>query len=184
MITLDEELIEDLRNRALTDPHAMEELLAQLRPLVLQRCTRMLPCPADGEEASQDALLAIATRLSSFDGTGSFIGWVVVVASNAARGTYRSLKRRSPEHLDDQVRERVDPRTTSVIAGSRLDLLDALEDLEAQHPELVESFVLRDLGSLSYAEIAEQTRAPLGTVQARIHRARQFVRTRLVPKEY
>lgn len=183
MITLDEKLLDELRLRALTDPHAMEELLAQLRPLVLQRCRRMLPCPADAEEASQDALLAIATHLSTFSGTGSFLGWVVVVASNAARGTYRSLKRRSREHLQDQERERIDPRTTSVIAGSRLDLLDALEDLEAEHPELVASFVLRDLGALSYAEIAEQTRVPLGTVQARIHRARQFVRARLMPKE-
>ena len=68
MITLDEGLIDELRIRALNDPHAMEELLAQLRPLVLQRCTRMLPCGADAEEASQDALLAIATRLSSFSG--------------------------------------------------------------------------------------------------------------------
>lgn len=184
MITLDEGLIDELRIRALHDPHAMEELLAQLRPLVLQRCTRMLPCGADAEEASQDALLAIATRLSSFSGSGTFIGWVVVVASNAARGTYRSLKRRSREDPHDEARERADPRTTSVIAGSRLDLLDALEDLEAQHPELVQSFVLRDLGALSYAEIAEQLRVPLGTVQARIHRARQFVRARLVPQDY
>lgn len=183
MPPLDEEWIDELRRRALVEPHAMDELLTQRRPLVLRRCTRMLPCQADAEEASQDALLAIATRLSTFNGSGSFTGWVVVVASNAARGTYRSLKRRSRELAHDPGLEHIDPRTTSVIAGSRLDLLDALEDLEAKHPELVEPFVLRDLGALSYAEIAEQTRAPLGTVQARIHRARRFVRARLVPKD-
>jgi RNA polymerase sigma-70 factor (ECF subfamily) len=72
-----------------------------------------------------------------------------------------------------------DPRTTSVIAGTRLDLLEALLDLERRHPALVESFVLRDLGELSYAEIAAVTASPLGTVKDRIHQARKFVQPRL-----
>jgi RNA polymerase sigma-70 factor (ECF subfamily) len=66
-----------------------------------------------------------------------------------------------------------------VIAGTRLDLLDALDDLERSHPVLVESFVLRDLGELSYQEIAEVTGTRLGTVKDRIHRARRFVEPRL-----
>lgn len=72
-----------------------------------------------------------------------------------------------------------DPCTTSVIARTRLDLLDALDELEQRHPALVESFVLRDLGELSYEEIAEVTRTRLGTVKDRIRRARGFVKPRL-----
>jgi RNA polymerase sigma factor (sigma-70 family) len=181
MARVDDVRVEELRNRALTDPSAMEDLLAALQPLVLARCARLLLYPADAEEAAQDALLTVATRLGTFRGTGSFTGWVVVVASNAARGTYRSLKRRHQERPDLDLVEPVDPRTTSVIAGSRLDLLDAVEQLEAAHPELVESFVLRDLAGLTYAEVATETGVPLGTAQARVHRGRQFVRRRLLP---
>lgn len=79
--------------------------------------------------------------------------------------------------------EAVDPRTTSVIAGSRLDLLEALSELEAAHPELAEALVLRDLAALSYAEVARWTGVPLGTAQARIHRARKFMRPRLSVRE-
>jgi RNA polymerase sigma factor (sigma-70 family) len=181
MLDLDTPGVDELRARALTDADAMEQLLAQLRPLVLARCSRLLPCPADAEEAAQDALLAVATRLQTFRGTGSFTGWVVVVASNAARGTYRSLKRRSAEQGRTEMAEPVEPRTTSVIAGSRLDLLDALEQLEQAHPELVQAFVLRDLAGLTYSEVATETGVPLGTAQARVHRGRQFVRRRLRP---
>ena len=97
----------------------------------MRRCARFLPCREDAEEAAQDALIAIATKLSSFSGTGSFIGWVTVVASNSARSTYRSLKRRGGEQAVEHLPENFDPRTTSVIAGSRIDLMEALEQLEA-----------------------------------------------------
>lgn len=161
------------------DRDAQHELLTRLQPLVMRRCARILPHRADAEEAAQDALLAVATRLHTWSGAGSFLGWVTVVAANSARSTYRSLCRRS-ETAVEYLPERPDPRTTSVIAGSRLDLLDAVEQLEAQRPVLVEAFVLRDLGTLSYDEIAEQLGVPLGTVKARIHDARAFVRERLL----
>jgi RNA polymerase sigma-70 factor (ECF subfamily) len=48
-----------------------------------------------------------------------------------------------------------------------------------EHPETAEAFVLRDIGSLPYEEIAELTHTPLGTVKARIHTARGFVRGKL-----
>ena len=68
-----------------------------------------------------------------------------------------------------------DPRTTSVIAGSRLDFLEALETLGVDHPALVEPLLLRDIQELEYADIATLLEIPVGTVKSRIHSARQFV---------
>ena len=62
-----------------------------------------------------------------------------------------------------------------IFAGSRLDLLEALEALESNHPQLVQPLVLRDLGAMTYAEIAAELSVPLGTVKARIHQARKEV---------
>lgn len=101
------------------------------------------------------------------------------ITSNCARATYGTLKRRWAERAEPELRETPDPRTTSVIAGSRLDLLEALDALERLHPELVDPVVLRDLADLSYAEVAAQIGAPLGNVKARIHDARIFLRRRL-----
>ncbi|CAI9411843.1 RNA polymerase sigma factor [Nocardioides sp. T2.26MG-1] len=173
----DADLLDALVARARDgDQAALEELLARIRPMVLGRCRRFLPYPEDAEEAAQDALLTIATKLDQFTGRGSFRGWVVVVTSNAARGTYRSLRRRAGERTADLLPEQPDPRTTSVIAGTRLDLLDALEELEGRSPTVVEPFVLRDLGGLTYDEIAAATGAPMSAVKDRIHRARTQLR--------
>lgn len=171
---------DDLVGRARAgDSHAMEDLLAAVRPIVLRRCSKFLPYTQDAEEAAQETLLTIATRLGDFAGRGSFPGWVTVIASRQALQTYRSMKRRFGETSAQLVGESPDPRTTSVIAGTRLDLLDAIERLQRDHPSAVEAFVLRDLGALPYDEIAELTGTPVGTVKARIHTARGHVRANL-----
>ena len=124
-------------------------------------------------------LLKVATRIGTFEGRSRFSTWLHEVTANQARQTYRSLRRRAAERTTDVPVERPDPRTTSVIAGSRLDLLDALERLEAEHPDLVRAFVLRDLADLDYAEIARLLEVPVGTMKARIHYARRYVRESL-----
>ncbi|TDW70066.1 RNA polymerase sigma factor [Kribbella pratensis] len=174
------EELEELAARAASgDKTVLPQLLQAIRPQVQRRVAKFLPYREDAEEAVQDTLLQVANKVHTFKGTGSFAGWVTVVATNQARQTYRSLKRRSVEQSAEVLPESVDPRTTSVIAGSRLDLLEALESLESSHPQLVQPLVLRDLGALSYAEIADELDVPLGTVKARIHQARKAVAERL-----
>ena len=158
------------------DTAALDQLLALIEPRVMRICARMLPCRQDAEEACQDALLRVATKIDTFRGGSKFTTWLYTVAGNSARTTYRSLKRRSVESPVDELPTHADPRTTSVIAGSRIDLLEALETMEASRPELVEPLVLRDIAQLDYAEIARQLDQPLGTVKSRIHHARQYLR--------
>ena len=71
--------------------------------------------------------------------------------------------------------QKPDARRVSVIAGSRLDLLDAMESLEASKPDLAQALVLRDIVQLDYNEVAEQLGIPLGTAKSRIHQARKYV---------
>lgn len=167
------------RLAAAGDRGALEDLLAAVEPRVHRICARMLLHPQDAEEASQDALLLVARKIHTFGGRSRFTTWLHAVASNSARSTYRSLRRRAAERATDELPTTADPRTTSVIAGSRLDLLDALETLAEQSPELVEPLVLRDVQELDYGEIARLLDLPLGTVKSRIHAARQAVRPML-----
>ena len=162
------------------DPRALDELLARVRPTVLRQCWRMLPCKEDAEEACQDALLQVSRTIDRFEGRSRFTTWLHVVVANCARQTYRRLKRRASERAAvAPTVDPADPRTTSVIAGTRLDLLDALERLEADRPELVTPIVMRDVCELSYDDIAAQLGLPLGTVKSRIHQARGHVRRSL-----
>ena len=158
------------------DAAALDELLADIQPRVRRICGRMLLFPEDAEEAAQDALLLVATKIGTFEGRSRFSTWLHAVASNSARQTYRSLKRRAAERPTDELPPYADPRTTSVIAGSRLDLLEALDAVGSARPELVEPLVLRDVQELDYNEIAALLDVPLGTVKSRIHAARTAVR--------
>jgi len=163
------------RRAADGDSEALDELLALIQPRVRRICGRMLLYPQDAEEACQDALMLVATRIHTFAGRSRFTTWLHAVAANSARSTYRSLRRRASELPSDELPPNIDPRTTSVIAGSRLDLLDALEVLASSHPLLVEPLVLRDIQELDYNEIALLMDLPLGTVKSRIHQARKTV---------
>jgi RNA polymerase sigma-70 factor (ECF subfamily) len=98
-----------------------------------------------------------------------------VVAMNSARTTYRRMKNQAISS-DILPMEKPDPRTTSVIAGTRLDLLDAMETIERDHPQYVEPLILRDVYGMSYDDIAQQVGAPIGTVKAQIHHGRKLAR--------
>ena len=74
------------------------------------------------------------------------------------------------------VPEVADPRRVSVIAGTRLDLVDALERLRVDAPHVVDAVVLRDLMGVGYAESADHVGVPTGTVKSRIHHGRTALR--------
>ncbi|QBI52501.1 ECF RNA polymerase sigma factor SigE [Streptomonospora litoralis] len=174
--------LEDLARRARDgDSASLDELLRRIQPEVLRRCARFLPYRQDAEEACQDALLRVARNIGGFKGDSLFTTWLYTVVSNSARQTYRSMKRRSAElpTESDRIPNQRDPRTTSVIAGSRIDLLEALDQLERDRPNLVAPLVLRDLCQMDYKEIATELDLALGTVKSRIHEGRKHVRASL-----
>jgi RNA polymerase sigma-70 factor (ECF subfamily) len=175
---LDQAPTEDLARRAAAgDSAALDRLLTEIRPEVVRRCGRFLPCREDAEEAAQDVLLQVARHIARFEGRSRFSTWLYTVVANCCRQKYRELKRRAAEQpAAIEPSHAVDPRTTSVIAGSRVDLLEALDRLERTHPHLVAPLVYRDICQLDYAEVAERVGIPLGTLKSRLHEARKQVR--------
>ncbi len=160
------------------DADALEQLLGAIRPRTLNVCRGVLPYLPDAEDACQDALINVAAKIGSWGGRGRFTTWLHVVAVNSARTTYRRMKNQATpaDPQDFGPMQRPDPRTTSVIAGTRLDLLEALESIERDHPQFVEPLLLRDVYGLAYEEIATHLDLPLGTVKAQIHHGRKLAR--------
>ena len=158
------------------DLAALNVLLGTVRPEVLRLCTRMLSNREDAEEACQDTLLAVARGLPGFAGRSTFRTWLYRLAANRARSAYRRSGSRGPTEGVDVLPDIVDTRRTSVVATTRLDLLEAMGHLKA---ELAEAVALRDLLDLSYGEIAVLQQVPEGTVKSRIHQARLQLRKRL-----
>ncbi|WP_328616238.1 RNA polymerase sigma factor [Amycolatopsis sp. NBC_00355] len=162
------------------DPAALDQLLREVWPDVLRGCSRFLSHVEDAEEAAQDVLLIVAKRIGSFEGRSSFRTWVHAVMANSCRQKYRALQRRAAEQAPLERHDQVpDPRRTSLTAGSRVDLLDALDQLERRTRNLAQALVLRDFCGLEYREIARYLNVPVSTVRSRIHDARVIMRTLL-----
>ncbi len=165
------------RQAARGDQAALNALLVEVRPEALRLCARFLPNREDAEEACQDTLWAVARGIGNFHGRSTFRTWLHSLAANRARSTYQVLRRRSDtEAAGAPLPDRPDPRRTSVVAGTRLDLLDALEGLP---PDYAEAAALRDVLGLSYGDMAALLDIPEGTVKSRIHEARRRLRLRL-----
>lgn len=154
------------------DTAALDVLLARHYDAVHARCRRILRDPRDADDACQDALIAVATKLSAFDGRAKFTTWLYTVSTNAALGLLR--KRRDREQTTDEVPEpepggdgpsRVDDRV-----AARIDVDTALARMT---PEYRDPVVLRDLCDLDYPEIADALGLELGTVKSRISRGRR-----------
>jgi RNA polymerase sigma factor (sigma-70 family) len=174
--------VEELAARAAAgDAAALDGLLAAIRPDVLRRCARILPYSGDAEDACQEALLAVARGIGGFSGRSRFTTWLYPVVANTAFATYRRLRRTARDTGLDEAPEPPDPRRVSVLAGTRLDVVEALERLRDDQPHVVEAVVLRDLMGLQYAEIAERLGVPLGTVKSRINHGRTALRGFLAP---
>lgn len=135
---------------------------------------RMGAEPATADDVAQDAFTVAFERISGFRAEGSFAGWVKRIA---ARLYLRRIKGkvRLETPLDDQP-EQVGPGEGWSV--SRLDLEAALELLSASERLCVS---LCHGAGLTHAEIAEQLKAPLGTVKSHVRRGLDKLRQRLDP---
>lgn len=167
-----EEIERTGRLAAAGDRAELDRLLVGVRPLILGRCRKFLPNPLDAEEAAQDALLSIARRIESFEGRSKFTTWMYQLTTNAAIDCYRKLKRRRSV-LETPPDLAAGGSTPSVIAGARIDLMEAAEQIDIR---LVEPVFMRDLCELEYADIADLLGVPVGTIKSRIHDGRAKLR--------
>ena len=154
------------------DRHALEQLLRRHHDRIHAICRRLAGNDADGQDAAQEALIAIVRGLPRFRGRAKFSTWAYRVATNAALDELRRRGRR-PVPTMIEAGERFagvptsDDSTESVAA--RLDFDAALAQLPEQYRVPV---VLRDVAGCDYAEIGSILQIPPGTVRSRIARGR------------
>lgn len=175
----DDEHDDTLARRAADgDSRALDALLRDHSALVHGVCRRILGNPDDALDATQEALLAIARKIGSFDGRSQFSTWAYRVATNAALDESRRRARRPlPSESLPEGSARPGHATTghSGTEASDTGLADRLDvDAALAHltPEYRAAVALRDLVGMDYAEIAAVLDIPPGTVRSRISRGR------------
>jgi len=150
---------------------AFEQLVDRHRPVVVRVAARIVGSD-EAEDVSQDAFLRAFHRLHHFRGDAPFRSWLLRITHNAALD---HLGRRRPEPVDPETLETAE-QSLSRQPAERLEVRERIERLERKlrglSPQHRTVLILRDAEGLSYAEIAEITDTPIGSVKGRLHRAR------------
>ena len=161
------------------DRPALEQLLAQVAPLVHRFGLRMCRNQADADDVLQDTLLSVATHLFEFEGRSSLASWVFTLARTACARKRRGLKNqaRGPDDgMDDISSADETPEQSAGDKQLRRALEGALGGLSDEHREVV---LLRDMEGLSAAEVAASLGISSEAVKSRLHRARAALRVAL-----
>lgn len=156
------------------DRSAFEQLVERHQHRMFTLAARTLGASADAGDAVQEAFLRAWLALPRFRGGSLFSTWLYRICLNAAHD--QRLKRKAePVELV----ERPDPRDAFAESELSSELQAALDSLDETYRAAV---VLYDMLGCSYAEIAEITGVPEGTVKSRIYRGRTELAQRLGTK--
>jgi RNA polymerase sigma-70 factor (ECF subfamily) len=161
----DSELLRLGRN----DPKAFRALLERHAQYLYGVAHAISGNAADAEDLVQETLLGAVT--GQFRGESSVRTWLVRILVNRAAMLRRTRKRRPEQELS------VDPAESAGTGAidAKVDLTAMLEALSPEHRQVI---VLRELEGLSYEEMAAALELPRGTVESRLHRAREELRRR------
>jgi RNA polymerase sigma-70 factor (ECF subfamily) len=126
----------------------------------------------DAEDVVQETFIAVIN--SKFRGESAVRTWLVQILIRRAAMLRRS-KRRSTTPLERVNDASAMPARGSGGSDARLDLAVMLEALSVEHRQVI---VLRELEGMSYEAMAIALDVPRGTVESRLHRARNELRER------
>ena len=147
--------------------------------------------PALSQDIVQDAFLRAFRAFTQFR-DGSARAWLFTIVRNCCRtaqsgqsGMLSLVINESGlgEDAAATLNAQIDPAPTpeeAVIHKTEINRLRIA--IEAMPEPFREAIVLRDLEDLSYAEIAEVTGAPIGTVMSRLARGRAMLAKELLPR--
>jgi RNA polymerase sigma-70 factor, ECF subfamily len=160
------------------DADALTELFARHGERAYATAYRLTCSVDDARDVVQDVWVALPEASASFEGRGSFDGWLHRLVVRTALMRLRSARRRRETTLPDD-----DVGAPSAPPGEAPDaVLDrmAIEQALAALPEHLRAvFVLREVEGYTHAEIAELLGLRRGTSEVHLFRARQRLRALL-----
>jgi RNA polymerase sigma-70 factor (ECF subfamily) len=172
------------------DVTGFEMIVRQYSEMVFCLAARLVG-PAEAEDVVQETFLRAYRALDRFRGESSLKTWLYAIALNRVRvrqGTlarfrklFTRLGKTDPEnenelYFADPPDPSASPEEDAMTAERRRMLRDAMRALPEEFRTAV---LLRDLDGLSYTEIADALKVPIGTVRSRIARGRALLKEHL-----
>lgn len=169
------------------DGKAYDELILLYKDAVQGIIFRMVRNKQEAEDLAQEAFIKAYNSINSFNEEYAFSTWLFKIATNNCIDFFRKRKLKtqsmdqSIRYKDDEIKqEYADPERTAdkeMLASEKSQLIKAaIENLPEKYKTAI---LLRHTEEKSYDEIATLLDLPLGTVKARIFRAREMLKKSL-----
>ena len=166
------------------DQHAFALLMERYRKPVYHMILKMVRNVDDAEDLTIEAFAKAFKNLHRFKKDYTFSTWLFRIATNNSIDFIRK-KRLQTMSLDSSYKDDAGEPVSIDVEDKNLNPQE--EAIKSQKIELIQMFVtklpakyqrlvrLRYFQELSYDEIARELEAPLGTVKAQLHRARELL---------
>ncbi len=174
------------------DERAFRTLLEKYERAVFTICLRMVRNRELAADLAQDAFIKVFGMLDRYNESYAFSSWLFKITSNLCIDYLRkrkidTLPMDSPIDGDrgeiQRQYEAPDPDPeTEMVRKQKMQMLKEAIDALPDHYRIM--LILRHQEDLSYEEIAASLEIPLGTVKARIHRAREMLKTSLKDQDF
>ncbi len=169
---------------------AFEELVQRHQTQIYRVAYRLTGNHDDADDLAQEAIVEAFRAFDRYQPGTYFDRWLYRIMSRTFIDTVRRRNRRPVVSLDAPMGGEGDPLVT-FLGDSRQDPQQMTEAfdldgtiqsaLDGLPQEFRTAVVLADIEGLSYDEVANALRCPVGTVRSRLHRARQMLREALGP---
>ena len=166
-----------IRGLANGDQAAMQNLIETHGEMLSRLVGRLTGWHSDRDDILQDVLLAVWQQAKSYQGNGSFEGWLRSIAINRCRNHFRAkgALRRMIKRLTNLSRpQSTDPDPQTEHDETKQLLQTALAELSQPDRTVLVLFYLEEIPG---AQIAELLKIKTETLHVRLHRARQKLKT-------
>lgn len=168
------------------DESAFAEIVRRYTPRVFQFASRYFRERSQVEDAAQEVFLKAYTQLKSYEGRGSFEGWLTRITTNTCLNMIRSTKRRPEMTVSDltedenswiesaqsSVSNRSEPSIENKIVAA--DLADKVLETLSPDDRLVLTMIEGEEASIK--DVAEATGWSESNVKVKAFRARSRMR--------
>ncbi len=171
------------------DEKAFAELLGYYRDSIYYMLMKMVSNKNDAEDLTIEAFGKAFKNIKTYTPSFAFSTWLFKIASNNGIDFLRSKRTRqkyvsidntenSDSHLStvSLVATSPDPEEELIIKQKEKLLRTIIKKL---HPDYRKIIILRYFEELSYLEIADKLKLPIGTVKARLHRSKELLSSTL-----
>ncbi|MFD0637610.1 RNA polymerase sigma factor [Catenulispora yoronensis] len=160
------------------DAEAVRALVSGSYPHVLRFAKTLCATPQDAEDAAQEALIILYSRIGMLRATAALASWMFRIVRNECLRRTRLALRRHPVQRETVQRETATRALEDDVLG-RLEAERVVAAVVALPEDLRRVLILRDVQGQSGRATAEELGLSVAAMKSRLHRARLAVRREL-----